>query len=109
MRLKFTTKLMTTAVLLLTLAACTQGSLIAAFTASDTTVTAGDEVRLEWRTGDLDTLTLNPAVGDVSDQRSVTVTPSQTTTYQLAARQGGRSEVETLTVEVGDAPDSQQV
>ena len=104
MRLKFTTKLTTTAVLLLTLVACTQGGLIDAFTTSDTTVTAGDEVRLEWRTSDFDTLTLNPAVGDVSDQRGVTVTPAQTTTYELAARQGGRLEVETLTVEVGDAP-----
>ena len=104
MRQKFITKLSMTALLLLVLAACTQGGLIQTFTASDTTVTAGTEVRLEWRTSNSDTLTLNPAIGDVSGQRSITVIPTQTATYELEARQGARSETKTLTVEVGDAP-----
>ena len=97
-------KLTTMVTLLLALVACTQGGLINSFTAQDTTVTPGAEVRLEWRTGNHDTLTLNPAIGDVSGRRSIIVTPTQTTAYELEARQGGRSEVETLTVEVGNAP-----
>ena len=97
-------KLTTTLALLLALTACTQGGLINSFAAEDTTVTPGAEVRLEWRTSNPDTLTLNPAVGDVSGQRSVIVTPVQTTVYTLEARQGGRSDTKTLTVEVGNAP-----
>ncbi len=90
--------------LLFVLAACVQEPLIQAFTASDTAVTAGTEVKLSWIASNFDTLTLTPSVDDVIGETSVTVRPSETTTYTLTASKGGSRESRELTVIVGEAP-----
>lgn len=60
---------------------------IEAFSATSTTITHGDAATLQWRvTGSTPIrLAIEPRVGDVSDRTSVSVRPSQTTTYRLRA------------------------
>lgn len=93
------------ALLLLALSACMQDAVIVSFTASDTTVTANEEVRLSWEVASYDSLTLTPAIGDVSGRSSVTVTPSLTTEYTLTATKGSSEQSRSVTVQVGEPPD----
>ena len=93
------------ALLLLALSACLQDPLIESFTASPEMVTPGTTVTLRWQASNYDSLTLNPAVGDVSGRSGVTVTPESTTTYVLEAKKGSSEQTRSVTVQVGEPPD----
>ncbi len=57
---------------------------IASFTASETSVSAGTQVTLNWNVSGASYLIVTPQVGAIRGT-SITVTPSQTTTYTLNA------------------------
>ena len=64
----------------------------AQITATPTSVTAGDQVQLSWRTTDAASVSID-GVGDVPTSGVKTVTPSASTTYHLVARgEGGTAE-----------------
>ena len=56
---------------------------INSFTANPSSITDGDSSVLSWSITAASTTTLDNGIGDVSNQTSVTVNPSQTTTYTL--------------------------
>jgi uncharacterized protein YkwD len=77
---------------------------IGSFTASPTTVTAGQATTLSWSvTGSGVILTLDNGIGDVSTLTSKPVSPSATTTYTLTAANSGGSVTSSVTVTVNSA------
>ena len=65
---------------------------INAFSASPTTIAAGDPTTLAWSVGgSVTTLTIAPEVGDVTGLTSTTANPTSTTTYTLTASGPGGS------------------
>ncbi|MGR5166730.1 FlgD immunoglobulin-like domain containing protein [Vibrio astriarenae] len=76
--------------------------IIEVFTASSSTIEQGDSVTLSWQTSGVDTITINPHVGQVDPSRtsSVDVTPTETTIYELVAQKGDVRKVKSLKVEV---------
>jgi hypothetical protein len=84
-----------------TAASVPQGSApaISSFTANATTVSAGSTVTLSWQAADAGYYIISPQLGAVRGN-SVSVTPTQTTTYTLyATNQFGRS-TSTITITV---------
>jgi uncharacterized protein YkwD len=73
---------------------------INSFTASATTITAGQSTTLAWSVTGGVTLTLDNGIGDVSSLTSKTVTPSATTTYTLSAANSGGTVTAKVTVTV---------
>ncbi len=64
----------------------------AMITATPTTVSAGDQVTLSWKTTDATSVSID-GIGDVPTTGVKTVTPSASTTYHLTARgEGGTTE-----------------
>jgi hypothetical protein len=59
---------------------------INSFTASKTTVEAGETVVLNWTTTNASSVTISPGVGTVAASGSTSVTPFATTTYTLVAK-----------------------
>ena len=75
---------------------------ITSFTATPSTVDAGQASTLAWTvTGDAPiTLTINQGVGTVTGQTSKEVSPTATTTYTLTAENSSGEDTETVTVTV---------
>lgn len=73
------------------------------FYASDTTIDRGDTTTLHWTTsGDVDYVTINPSLGSVSDDGSQSVSPYQTTTYNMYVRcNNGDTDTQSVTIYVG--------
>ena len=91
---------------------------ILSFTAEPARINAGETTTLRWRTANIDQLFFgkrNPQWPDTSSDPILTprgidpagsfpVNPSQTSTYVLEAKKGGRSVIKMVTVEVTSAP-----
>ena len=60
----------------------------AQLTATPTSITAGDQVVLSWRTTDATSISID-GIGDVPSSGVKTVTPSESTSYHLVARGDG--------------------
>ena len=71
----------------------------AQLTATPTTITAGDQVVLTWRTTDATSISID-GIGDVPSSGVKTVTPSESTSYHLVARGDGGSADATARVTV---------
>jgi len=71
----------------------------AQLTATPTTITAGDQVVLTWRTTDATNISIE-GIGDVPSSGVKTVTPSTSTSYHLVARGDGGSADATARVTV---------
>ena len=78
---------------------------IQSFTSDKATVEYGQSCLLSWKVSGADGLTLAPLGKELLPQlQSVLVTPSQTTTYRLAARKGKLVSVKDLKITVNPAP-----
>lgn len=79
---------------------------ILSFTASVTSIQAGQPVTLEWEVVNADRIELDQGIGIVATRDSRTVTPGATTTYTLLARgaNGTGSDTRTVTVTVAGTP-----
>jgi peptidoglycan-associated lipoprotein len=71
----------------------------AQLTATPTTITAGDQVVLSWRTTDANSISID-GIGDVPSAGVKTVTPTESTSYHLVARGDGGSTDATARVTV---------
>jgi peptidoglycan-associated lipoprotein len=74
----------------------------AQLTATPTTITAGDQVVLSWRTTDATNISID-GIGDVPSSGVKTVTPTSSTSYHLVARGDGGSADATARVTVNAA------
>mgnify|MGYP001827140895 CR=1 FL=1 len=75
------------------------------FSATPGMVRAGDSATLSWSTGrSVESLTLEPGIGDVTRQTSIVVAPMQTTTYTLSAHNSVGTSASQAVVVVGDPP-----
>lgn len=74
------------------------------FTASDTTVTAGAAVTLNWNVIGASTLILQPGNIDVTGQTSRVVNPGADTTYTLVATNPSGNSQQQVAIDVGAAP-----
>ncbi len=78
-----------------------------AFTASKKTISAGDSVKLSWKTRRGSELKIGPndvyetTNDDKTDEGSVTVKPTKTTKYTLTVSKGSRKDTCTVEVKVG--------
>jgi len=59
---------------------------IQSFTAQPTTITAGETAKLEWRVADAGLVVIDPSLGAVETGGTKKVTPAETTTYTLIAK-----------------------
>jgi hypothetical protein len=75
---------------------------VSSFTASPGTIIQGQSATLSWATtgNPAPTLTIDNGVGDVSSRSSITVSPTQTTTYTLTATNSLGTVTKTATVTV---------
>ena len=73
---------------------------ILSFIATPTQITAGQAVTLTWKTQNADTANI-AGIGNVAVNGSLTVSPTQTTTYTLTARNNVNDETSSVTVTVG--------
>jgi len=74
----------------------------AQLTATPTTITAGDQVVLSWRTSDATSVSID-GIGSVPSSGVKTVTPTESTSYHLVARGDGGSADATARVTVNPA------
>jgi hypothetical protein len=75
--------------------------IITRFSATPSSITAGQQSVLEWAVQGATTINITPGVGDVRPAGTATVTPATTTTYTLVATgTGGRTQQATVTVTV---------
>jgi hypothetical protein len=77
------------------------GPQISSFGADRTTIASGDSATLSWKVSNATQLTLDPGVGVVTGT-SISIQPSQDTTYTLTAQSGGSKA--TATVAIGVNP-----
>ena len=75
----------------------------AQLTATPSTISAGDQVVLTWRTTDATNVSID-GIGDVPTSGVKSVTPSASTTYHLVARGEGGSADASATVTVNTPP-----
>jgi len=74
---------------------------ISSFSASKSSIEAGETAVLTWTTANATSVTISPGVGTVAASGSTTVTPAATTTYTLVANsQSGSSVSSTVTITV---------
>ena len=73
---------------------------IAAFSATQTSITAGQSTTLTWTVSGATSLSIDQGVGSVSTLTSKAVAPSQTTTYTLTASNSAGSSTARVTVTV---------
>lgn len=75
---------------------------VSSFAASPATIIQGQSATLSWEVSGnpAPTVTIDNGVGDVSDRRSITVSPTQTTTYALTAQNTLGTATATATVTV---------
>jgi peptidoglycan-associated lipoprotein len=81
----------------------TGGVPTAQLTATPTVISAGDQVQLRWATTNANSISID-GIGDVPSVGVKTVTPSESTTYHLVAREGGLSADASATVTVNAPP-----
>ena len=79
---------------------------IDSFSASPTTITAGELATLSWATTDADSVSINGGASQPADGSS-TVSPTTTTTYTLVATGAGGTSNASVTVTVNPAPPAQ--
>jgi PKD repeat protein len=102
-------RLLFTAVVALTLAACSSGGtsapvpVIASFTATPSSIVAGGSATLGWSVSGATSVSIAPGVGVVTGS-SVTVSPTATTIYTLTATSDGGNATATSTVTVTPIP-----
>ncbi len=78
---------------------------IEAFAATPDAIPSGGTATLSWVAhGDIDSLLVEPEVGDVTGLTSVVVSPSEATTYTLTAYGAGIVDTATVAVELVEAP-----
>ncbi len=75
---------------------------ITSFTATPNSISSGETSTLSWNVRGQQTLTIDPGIGSVTGQNSITINPTQTTTYTLTA--SNSIGVDTATVEVTVTP-----
>jgi hypothetical protein len=98
-----------TAVVALTLAACSSGGtstpvpVVASFTATPSSIVAGSPATLAWTVSGASAVSIAPGVGVVTGS-SVTVSPTATTVYTLTATNDGGNSTATATVTVTPFP-----
>ncbi|MDD5590899.1 MAG: hypothetical protein PHY18_03110 [Dehalococcoidales bacterium] len=73
---------------------------INSFTATPDEITAGGSTTLYWNVSNASSVTISPDIGDVANEGSREVSPSETTSYSITATNGDLIETETLIVEV---------
>jgi hypothetical protein len=76
---------------------------ILSFTADPKQIIAGQAVTLAWRTQNADTVNI-AGIGNVQVNGSLSVSPTQTTTYLLTARSSVNEETSSVTVQVLSVP-----
>lgn len=82
-----------------------QGPVITSFTATPQTINQGESATLSWSvSGQVDSLTITPGVGNVTGLTSVAVSPAQTTTYVLTASSSSGSDIAQAVVTVNQGP-----
>jgi len=82
----------------------TSGVQLSSCTASPANISAGQSSTLSWTSTNADSVSISSGVGSVAKSGSVTVSPSQTTTYTVTAVGGGASTTCAITVTVGALP-----
>ncbi len=96
--------------LLIALVSCGGGSgsgalpSITNFTATPNSISKGQSSTLAWNVRGQQSLTINPGIGDVTGQSSVSVNPSETTTYTLTASNSVGVVIATVKVTVTATP-----
>jgi peptidoglycan-associated lipoprotein len=75
----------------------------AQLTATPSVISAGDQVQLSWRTTDATSISID-GIGDVPSSGVKTVTPTQSATYRLVARNDTGSADATASVTVNSPP-----
>ena len=80
---------------------------ILSFTASPSTVTAGQKATLSWSVNGATDIAIDNGVGDVTGAASAAVQPGQTTTYTLTASNSAGSATAQVTVTVASQTDTQ--
>ena len=73
---------------------------VTAFTAEPSRIERGQSITLRWTTTDAQTVTIDQGIGNVAANGTRQLSPTQTTTYAIIARNGDRSDTRTVTVEV---------
>ena len=73
---------------------------VTAFTAEPSRIERGQSITLRWATTDAQTVTIDQGIGNVAANGTRQLSPTQTTTYAIIARNGDRSDTRTVTVEV---------
>jgi len=73
---------------------------ITTFTAEPARIERGQSITLRWATTDAQTVTIDQGIGNVAANGTRTLSPTQTTTYAIVARNGNASDTRTVTVEV---------
>ncbi|MBI5301091.1 MAG: hypothetical protein HY868_03065 [Chloroflexi bacterium] len=80
---------------------CSGAPNIASFSASPSTITAGNSTTLSWgAVTNADSVSIEPGIGGVSAPGSRSVSPATTTTYTLTARCGSNTQTRQTTVTV---------
>ncbi len=82
------------------LAAVAAPATVNSFSASLSSIDAGDNVTLSWNVSDAMTISINQGIGAVPAVGSKTVTPATTTTYRITAIGGGATATADVTVVV---------
>ncbi len=83
-----------------------QSPVISSFTADPATVVAGNSATLSWQTtgAAINAVSIDQGIGPVPASGTLTVSPTQTTTYTLLAANSAGSVMSTVTVTVTPAP-----
>jgi len=72
------------------------------FTASDYTIDAGDSVTLSWSVTSADYIYIDEGIGEVDETDSISVSPTETTTYTITAENDYTTVTEDITIEVNE-------
>ncbi len=78
---------------------------IVTFTANPETITAGETSVLTWEVSNADTVTIDQGIGSAGLNGSVTLQPSETTTYTLTAENSGGTVTAQVTITVSSSSD----
>lgn len=76
-------------------------------TASPTTINQGEQATLTWTSINADTVYIEPGIGIVSANDTISVNPEHTTTYTISATGIGGSASEKMTIVVNGTPEVQ--
>ena len=88
---------------------CSGNPAIASFTASSTTITAGNSTSLNWgAVTNADSVEIDHGIGGVPAPGSTSVSPGSTTTYTMTAHCGSNTTTAQVTITVNPAPPAGQ-